>query len=97
MSEASNKSEIISNERLLSVMPRDVFAAFEQPERLARWWGPNGFHNTFEQFEFATGGRWYFVMHGPDGTDYRNECIFREILRDTKIVIDHVSQPRFYG
>ena len=80
---------------MLSVNPREVFAAFEQPDRLAQWWGPNGFTNTFEQFEFRPGGRWVFVMHGPNGANYPNESVFREIQPDTKIVIEHVSQPRF--
>lgn len=25
----------------------EVFAAFEAPTRLANWWGPKGFRNTF--------------------------------------------------
>jgi uncharacterized protein YndB with AHSA1/START domain len=95
MSEASNPSAVVSTERVLSVSPRDVFAAFEQPDRLAQWWGPSGFTNTFEQFEFQPGGRWVFVMHAPNGADYPNDSVFREIEPDTKIVIEHVSQPRF--
>jgi uncharacterized protein YndB with AHSA1/START domain len=95
MSHTNNPNAVLSTERMFSVSPRDVFAAFEQPDRLAQWWGPNGFRNTFEQFEFTPGGRWNFVMHGPDGTNYPNESVFREIEPDTKIVIDHVSQERF--
>jgi uncharacterized protein YndB with AHSA1/START domain len=95
MPQANNQNAVLSTERELSDKPRDVFAAFEQPDRLAQWWGPNGFRNTFEQFEFTPGGRWVFVMHGPDGANYPNESVFREIKPDTKIVIDHVSQPRF--
>src|SRR5580704_3554206 len=95
MSGANNSNAALSTERVLSVNPRKVFAAFEQPDRLAQWWGPNGFTNTFEQFEFTPGGRWVFVMHGPNGADYPNEAVFREIQPDTKIVIDHVSPPRF--
>jgi uncharacterized protein YndB with AHSA1/START domain len=95
MSQANNPSAILRTERVLSANTRAVFAAFEQPDRLAQWWGPNGFRNTFEQFEFTPGGRWKFVMHGPDNDNYPNESVFREIKPDTKIVIDHVSQPRF--
>jgi uncharacterized protein YndB with AHSA1/START domain len=95
MSPANNASAIVSTDRVLSAKPRDVFAAFEQPDRLAGWWGPSGFRNTFEQFEFTPGGRWVFVMHGPNGANYPNEAVFREIKPDTKIVIGHVSQPRF--
>lgn len=75
--------------------PRRVFAAFERPDCLARWWGPEGFTNTFELFEFKPGGRWDFVMHGPDGADYQNESFFREIQPDSKIVIEHVAKPWF--
>jgi len=34
-------------------------------------------------------------MHGPDGANYPNESVFREIQPDTKIVIEHVVQPWF--
>ena len=81
--------------RLLSASPRQVFAAFEQADQLARWWGPSGFTNSFERFEFRPGGRWVFVMHGPDGADYPNECVFRVVEPDTRIVIEHVVAPWF--
>ena len=28
--------------RVLAATPTEVLAAFADPERLARWWGPNG-------------------------------------------------------
>lgn len=95
MSQANSSDASIRNERLLPASPRQVFAAFEQPALLAQWWGPSGFTNTFEQFDFRPGGRWVFVMHGPDGASYPNESVFREIQPDTRIVIEHVVQPWF--
>ena len=86
-------SAAVTNERALSATPREVFAAFEDPERLARWWGPDGFTNTFEQFDFAPGGRWVFVMHGPNGTNYPNETVLREITPGTRLVLEHVVKP----
>lgn len=91
----NNPDATVANERLLSASPREIFAAFEQPDRLARWWGPDGFTNTFEQFEFRPEGRWVFVMHAPNGANYPNENVFREIQPDTKIVIEHVVNPRY--
>src|SRR5688500_5483449 len=93
MPEANDANAAVSTERLISATPRAVFAAFEQPERLARWWGPSGFTNTFERFEFRPGGRWVFVMHGPNGASYPNESVFREIEPDARIVIEHVVKP----
>ncbi|TDU73265.1 uncharacterized protein YndB with AHSA1/START domain [Prosthecobacter fusiformis] len=86
-------SAAVTTERVFSASPRTVFATFAQPDRLAQWWGPKGFTNTFELFEFRPGGRWVLVMHGPNGADYPNESIFREIQTDVKIVIEHVVKP----
>lgn len=79
------------------VLPHPVEAiaeAFAQPESLAAWWGPNGFTNTFEVCEFRQGGRWRYVMHGPNGAQFRNESTFDEVSA-TRIVIRHVSKPRY--
>ena len=85
---------IFVTSRLIAAPIEQVFAAF-QPERLARWWGPAGFTNTFEVCEFRSGGQWDFVMHGPDGHDYANESEFVEVTPPTMVVIQHVNEPRF--
>jgi uncharacterized protein YndB with AHSA1/START domain len=81
--------------RTLPFSPKQVYAAFASAERLARWWGPEGFSNTFEVFEFTEGGRWKFVMHGPDGNHYPNESRFVELVPDERIVIRHECPPYF--
>lgn len=72
-----------------------VFAAWTDPEQLKLWWGPRGFTNTFETFEFKPGGVWKYVMHGPNGTNYQNEMKFVEIVEPERIVMDHIVFPRF--
>ncbi|MEY4733822.1 MAG: hypothetical protein RLZZ464_1888 [Pseudomonadota bacterium] len=72
-----------------------IFDAIRNPERLARWWGPNGFTNTFRTFEFEPGGQWIFTMHGPDGTSYLNESGFAEIVPNALVRIRHTSMPQF--
>lgn len=81
--------------RRIAAPPSSVFAALEDDARLAVWWGPAGFTSTFDCFEFLPGGRWSFVMHAPDGRDYPNEIVIREIDSPARIVIDHVSKPRY--
>jgi uncharacterized protein YndB with AHSA1/START domain len=81
--------------RVLDATPGRVFAAWTDPDRLARWWGPAGFTNTFQEIAIRPGGAWRFVMHGPEGTDYRNESVFVEVAEPERIVLDHVSGPRF--
>lgn len=83
------------SQRVLPHPPERVFAAFASPELLARWWGPSGFTNTFEVFDFRPGGRWKFVMHGPDGSHHPNESVFLELDAPSTLVVQHVSRPRY--
>lgn len=86
---------IFRHSRELPAAPESVFAAIRDPARLARWWGPDGFTNTFHTFEFRAGGPWTFTMHGPDGTDYPNQSEFLEIVPASVVRIKHISLPRF--
>jgi uncharacterized protein YndB with AHSA1/START domain len=81
--------------RVLSCQPQAVFDAFARPELLTRWWGPNGFSSTFEVFEFRPGGRWTFVLQGPNGAHFPNESVFLELHAPSRLVIHHVSSPRY--
>lgn len=85
-----------STARKIEASPAEVFAAISDPKRLAKWWGPAGFTNTFTVCEFKKGGRWSFVMHGPNGQDFPNESVFAEIESPMKVVVQHVSEPKFY-
>ncbi|MFD1176492.1 SRPBCC family protein [Paenibacillus puldeungensis] len=88
------KNEVI-NSRKFDFPLELVFKAWTTPEQLARWWGPKGFTNTFEEFEFTPGGHWRFVMHGPNGVDYPNHSVFEEIVPLERIVIRHLNTPEF--
>ncbi len=82
--------EIVST-RMIDAPRELVFAAWTDPAHLAKWWGPKGFTNTFEMFDCRPGGRWTFVMHGPDGVDYPNACEFVEIVEPERIVFRHLE------
>lgn len=81
--------------RTLPHSPGVVYAAFSDPILLATWWGPDGFTNTFEVFEFKVGGRWKFVMHSADGKNYPNESRFSVLEPGARVVIDHVAHPHY--
>lgn len=81
--------------RTLAAPRERVWRAFGEPALLARWWGPAGFTNTFEHFDFAPGGAWRFTMHGPDGSDYRNESMFVEIAAPARLVLEHTLGHHF--
>jgi uncharacterized protein YndB with AHSA1/START domain len=92
--EAPSDREIVTT-HVFDAPRKLVFKAWTDPDHLARWWGPQGFTNTFHEFDLRPGGVWRFVMHGPDGADYQNKSVFVEIAKPERIVFDHVSGPRF--
>lgn len=81
--------------REIKATPEQVFSAISNPERLKIWWGPTGFTNSFEIFDFKVGGQWKYIMHGPDGKNYPNESVFAEIEVNKKVVIQHQSLPKY--
>jgi uncharacterized protein YndB with AHSA1/START domain len=82
-------------ERTLPFSPQAVYSAFATADVLASWWGPEGFTNVFETFEFQVSGRWTFVMVGPDGARYPNRCVFIELEPASRVVIRHDCEPFF--
>lgn len=87
--------EILST-RVFFVTRARMFQAWTDPAILAQWWGPKGFTNTFHEFDLRPGGHWRFVMHGPNGADYRNESRFIGIIPMECIEFEHVSPPQFH-
>jgi len=75
--------------RTLDAPAELVWQAWTTPEHLAHWWGPDGFTITTESHEFKEGGVWKFTMHGPDGKNYSNKSVYREIDPPRKIVYSH--------
>ena len=50
-----------------------VWKVWTDPDHIKNWWGPNGFTNTIFEMDVKPGGNWEFIMHGPDGKDYKNK------------------------
>lgn len=90
-----NPSATLATERTLPFSPEAIYDAFSNPSVLASWWGPKGFANSFEVFEFRVGGQWVFTMHGPDGNDYANRCRFEALEPAQGVVIRHDCPPFF--
>ena len=69
---ATPDCEIVSS-RIVNASRELVFLAWANPNHLKNWWGPAGFTNTFNEFDFRVGGRWKFIMHGPEKGNYIND------------------------
>ena len=86
--------EIVSS-RTVNFERELVYKAWTNPDHLKNWWGPAGFTNTFNEFDLRVGGKWSFVMHGPEKGNYHNECEFIKIEHPSLIAWKRHSQPYF--
>jgi len=89
--ESNTKDRELVITRTLNAPADLVWEVFTKPEHIANWWGPNGFTNTIYTMDVKPGGLWELVMHGPDGTDYKNKSVYKEIVPLKKIVFDHFN------
>jgi len=93
MSATEPETRMADNEivitRLLNAPRELVWEVWTNPRHVAQWWGPRGFTTTIEKMDVRPGGVWKHVMHGPDGTDYPNSSVFKEVVKPERIVFAH--------
>lgn len=82
---SSSDREIVIT-RVFNAPRKQVWRAWTEPEAVAQWWGPRGFSTRVTRLELRPGGRWDYVMIGPDGAEYPVTGVFREIIPYERIV-----------
>jgi uncharacterized protein YndB with AHSA1/START domain len=70
---------ILEIERVLPVPREEVFAAFTDPEQLAKWWGPEGFSVPSLSFEPRAGESYRIEMQPPEGEPFYLSGEFRRV------------------
>jgi len=67
--------------------PRELmWKLWTEPEHIRKWWGPKGYTLPGCEMDFRPGGAYRFVMRGPDGEDNPFHGVYREIVRNERIV-----------
>lgn len=91
---ATNDSAEIAERSIITTRvfdaPRElVFKAWTDPAHIGEWFGPDGFTITMQEMDVRPGGRWRFIMHGPDGVDYTNLVVYTEVAPPDRLAYDH--------
>jgi uncharacterized protein YndB with AHSA1/START domain len=67
--------------------PREaVWDAWTDPERVAAWWGPEGFTVPDCEVDARPGGAFSIAMQAPDGTVYPDKGMFHEVVEPERLV-----------
>ncbi len=72
-----------------------VWKAWTDPGLVKRWWGPEGFTAPFITIDLRVGGKYLYAMRSPEGKDFWNAGVFREIVPEEKLVAtDYFSDEK---
>ena len=94
----SEDSRTLVITRVLKAPRELVWKMFSDPYHLAQWWGPTGFTNRVERFDFRTGGKWLHVMIGPDGKELPTDNDIVEVTPPRRIVFRNApADPKIFG
>ena len=88
-SRSSTADREIVTTRLIDAPRELVYEAWTDPNHVGHWFGPEGFTTTTSSMDVRPGGRWVFVMRGPDGTDWPNVVTYHEVAPPARLVYSH--------
>ena len=71
--------------RRFNAPPEKVYAAWTDPEKLARWMGPAGTKSVQAECDLRVGGRYAIKMIMPDD-EHNVSGVYREVVPNEKIV-----------
>jgi uncharacterized protein YndB with AHSA1/START domain len=73
------RSDELAMKRVLPATRSVVFAAFTDPDELAKWWGPEGFNIPNLEFDPRAGESYRIEMKPPEGDPFVLTGEFREV------------------
>jgi uncharacterized protein YndB with AHSA1/START domain len=74
--------------------PRElVFEAMTNPEHVMRWYGPRDTQLASCEIDLRPGGRFRFVMQGPENTEFAFSGVYREVVRPERVVNTWSFEP----
>ena len=72
--------------RRIKAPPASVYAAWTNPEKILKWFGPEEIETLRAQADARVGGGFRIVMRSPDGEEHDVSGIYREVVPDEKLV-----------
>lgn len=80
-------------ERVIDAPPEKVFRAYTDPAILSQWFAPAPWSLSDAVVEPRPGGRFSFVMHGPDGERFPNNGVFLEVVPNRRLISTDAFTP----
>jgi uncharacterized protein YndB with AHSA1/START domain len=87
MTSALRSTPSLTLVRQIKAPPQAVFAAFVEPARILKWWGPDAGPTLLAETEVRVGGRFRVVFETLDGERHENSGEYLEIDPPARLVM----------
>lgn len=88
MSEGAGTRDLVAH-RVVDASPEEAWRAWFEPDRVRRWWGPDGFTCPLARMDFRPGGTSLVCMSSPEFGDLYNLWHYRRIVPMERIEYIH--------
>ncbi len=85
VTDAAEQSRFVLS-RAFKTSREDIFKAWTEPERLAKWFGPKGFTTEGSALDLRPGGVYHYSMRSPDGAVMWGKWVYGEVIVPEKLV-----------
>ena len=82
--EAGERELVIT--RIIDAPRHIVFQAWTEPDRVARWWGPQGFTTVYHDMDIRPGGAFRVCMRSPEDAEHWKQGVYREVVEPERLV-----------
>lgn len=80
-------------ERVIDASPEKIYRAYTDPAILSQWFAPKPWRISDAVIEPKVGGRFDFVMHGPEGERFPNSGVFLEVVPNRRLISTDAFTP----
>lgn len=81
-----NGRSVVTITRIFNAPREKVWQRWTDPDEYMCWWGPKDFTAPYAKFDLRKGGKFLSCMRGPDGKEYWDTGIYKEIIEPNRIV-----------
>lgn len=72
--------------RRLNARPETAYAAWTEPEKIVKWFGPDAGPVTHAEADVRVGGRYAVLFYTEDGEEHHVSGVYREVVPNEKLV-----------
>jgi uncharacterized protein YndB with AHSA1/START domain len=72
--------------RRLNAAPEKIYAAWTDPEKIVKWFGPDAGPVKSAKLDVREGGRYAIVFSTLDGVEHQVSGVYREVVPNHKLV-----------